>query len=204
MSQKTGWIVAGVLFVVFVVLSFTLAQRSGEATRVPVFLPLMSDTGGEAPPPGPPPESPSATPTGPPPPSPAPTSSGPNTELAGVETMEILQQTGRLAATVSIEDFIRGLILLEQEGGKLALTPEQKAKLLPIVKRAFERRRDLLTTHQKIRELESELPEVAAAAARNLTPDQRRLIRERRDVTSIQGVEDPYWENLIARLETSR
>ena len=207
MSEKLGWTLAGVLFAIFVVLSFVLARTETPTTRVPVFLPLMSDSGGGPPPPGPGPAPglPGDTPTGPPPsPTAAPQvtqATQPNTELAGVESMEILRQTGRLAATVSIEDFARGLLMLEEEGGELALTDEQKMKLQPIIKRAYERRAHLMGQQIAISEHEVRLPEEAAEAAEILKPKQRRAIRKRRDITSVEGVEDEYWEDLVDRLE---
>jgi hypothetical protein len=187
-SEKIGWSLALVLVLVCGALSLHLIGAAGRSARVPVFMPLVTDSGepNQPPPPG------EAEP--PTPPEPA------DLELAGVETMTILGQAGRLGPTVSLEDLVRGLLFLEEQGGELALSPAQKKALAPLVEQAFAHRRELLETQEEIRALEKRLPQQAAQAMRVLTDDQARRLREGRDVISLAQFEDPYWQELLGKL----
>lgn len=188
MNEKLGWTLAAVLLVVCAAFSFYLVHVAGQGSRVPVFMPLVVDDGASGPPPPPP--------DGAIPPPPA------GLETAGVETMTILRQAGRLGPTVSLEDFIRGLLLLEEEGGELGLMPAQRQRLKPLVRQAFERRRELLATQDKIRALETELPATAADVMGELSDQQRERLRATRDDVSLKRFEDPYWEALLAKWES--
>jgi len=190
-NEKLGWALAAVLVIVCAAFSFYLVHLAGQSARVPVFMPLVVDGGTSEPPP--PPEGP--------PPLAGAIPPAESLESAGVETMTILRQAGRLGPTVSLEDFVRGLLLLEEEGGERALTPAQRKTLAPLVRHAFERRRELLAAQEKIRELEKTLPQAAAAAMGRLTAAQQSRLRATRDDVSLSRFEDPYWETLLAKWE---
>ena len=198
MSTKVGWCVALTLFVVFVTMSFYLNHMASRSRQVPVFMPLIVD-GGAAPQGGP---------DSPPPPIPgedAPKAAGKrqDLELAGVETMMILQKAGRLGPTVSIEDFVRGLLWLSKEGGEHELTKAQKEKLLPVIKDAYNKRLQLLTIYDEILKLENDLPAQAIQAAEKLSDLQIETIKNARDKISLLGFENDYWLELIAYLESA-
>ncbi|MDP8225346.1 MAG: hypothetical protein P9L99_18435 [Candidatus Lernaella stagnicola] len=184
MNDKLGWTLAAVLLVICAAFSFFLIHRAADQARVPVFMPLVVDQG------APPPEADT---------SPGPDAPPPNLENAGVESMTILQQAGRLGPTVSLEDFVRGLIFLDEQQGELGLTKEQKARLLPILGRAMERRGELLAIEEKIRELESALPAQAEHAAAVLTPKQIEKMVDGRDEISIRHFENTYWTLVMAK-----
>jgi len=210
--EKVGWRLAIILLALCAFLGLHLLERAQRVSRVPVFMPMV-DTGGPAP--GPAPDAPAAA-NAPPPPAP-PTNGGltpadappaparppddAGAELAGVETINILRQAGRLGPTVSLEDRGRGLLLLQSESGAPALSARQKAQLLPILQRAYERRGELLNIEQEIRDLEQQLPQQAAAVLEQLRDDQREFIRRSRDDISLMNFEDPYWRELLAALE---
>lgn len=211
--ERFGWRLAIVLLVICTFLGFHLLERAQQSARVPVFMPMVDAA---APAPGPAPDAPAAATPQPAPPAagdrtmtppdapPAPTRPPDNAslELAGVETMNILRQAGRLGPTVSLEDLVRGLLLLESESGAPALSERQKKRLLPIVRRAFERRGELLEIEREIRALEEQLPRQAAAVLEQLLPAQRDAIRRSRDEVSLAEFEDPYWRELLAALES--
>ena len=81
------------------------------------------------------------------------------------------------------------------------LTTEQKRRLLPILREAFERRQQLLAIQAEIIRLEQKLPPMALEASRQLTPQQKRQIAQSRDAVSLEQFENPYWQTLLAELE---
>ncbi len=208
MISKVGWIVAGIFFIIFVVMSFYLNHLSSLSRQVPVFMPLVVGGGDQSPgPPGSPPmpvepsHMPDSAMGAPPVDSPRPVKKQQDIEMAGVETATILHRAGRLGPTVSIEDFVRGLLLLSQESGELGLTKKQKEELRPIIQNAYDKRIKLLKISEEIQGITKELPEQAKQAAGKLTSTQIETIQHSRDKISILSFEDDYWRDLMASLD---
>lgn len=82
---------------------------------------------------------------------------------------------------ITTDDVIRGLNVLYEEDGELQLTPAQKEKLLPLVKRAAEGKKKLHNLRKEEELLQYSVMKKTADLFMALTPDQRAYIRSNRD-----------------------
>ena len=82
---------------------------------------------------------------------------------------------------ITTDDVIRGLNILYEEEGEFQLTPQQKEKLLPLVKKAAEGKERIHNLRKEEELLQYSVMKKTADLFMALTPDQRAYIRSNRD-----------------------
>jgi hypothetical protein len=105
-----------------------------------------------------------------------------------------------LGPTLNLEILIRGIYLLEQDEA-LKLTPRQARQVLPLIKQAQATREELRRSFTRISSNRQELLADGSLMAAVLTPRQLALLVRQRNLISVKGFEEPYWEILKNRLE---
>lgn len=118
----------------------------------------------------------------------------------GVQSAKILKNAGRIGSTISLEDIIRGILLLEKKNN-FPLSRRQKNKISAILEDAYKEREDLLQYSNEIREIEKEISVLGDKIYSFLTPEQKEYLIARRDRISLKEFEEPVWKELINLLE---
>lgn len=121
-------------------------------------------------------------------------------EKMGGQTAKILQKAGRIGPTISLEDMVRGILLLEKKKESV-LTQKQKNKILEILKSAYKEREELLSCQNEILSLQGEIPALGRKINDYLTPQQKNYINSNRDKISLKEFEESSWQELISALE---
>jgi hypothetical protein len=108
----------------------------------------------------------------------------------------------RLGTILTVEDVARGLLLmLEQAPPSESLSPEQRRRIAPLVRRAYELRQELLLTSRQAMVLESQAQILGRDVFVDLAPRQAAAITAGRDRISIGVVEERYWQALLDSIE---
>lgn len=83
-----------------------------------------------------------------------------------------------LGPTLTIEDVVRGLLVMEEHPEKgLALDPAQRRALAPLLEAAARERDEMLRLADQRRQAEAEQAALTARVLQSLTPDQRRALQ---------------------------
>lgn len=158
---------------IFLTQSWLILRRINNVRKVPVFIPLLV---------------------------PGENYSSFDLEKAGIQVSRLLENVGRIGPTISLEDMVRGILLLEKKG-ELSLNPRQKSKILAILMDAYKKREELLKCQGEILRLQREIPILGAGIYGYLTPEQKDYITINRDRISLKEFEESTWENLSSSLE---
>lgn len=158
---------------IFLIQSWVILERIGGTRKVPVFMPLLV---------------------------PGEDYSSYDLEKVGAQAARVLEKVGRIGPTISLEDMVRGTLLLEKRE-ELSLNAWQKYRISAILKNAYKKREELLKCQNEISKLEHEIPILGGRVYNLLTPEQKKYIFANRDKISLKEFEEPAWENLNDSLE---
>ena len=120
----------------------------------------------------------------------------PPRSLHGPQAVEraTLAKMEQLGTPLNVEDIIREL---HQNPDLLANNSTLKASVFPLLKRMQETQEKLLHSEERIQSIEEELNQLSLKMLTELSEEQKQELLERRNLDSVQKIEQKYWNELI-------
>lgn len=108
---------------------------------------------------------------------------------------------GIMGPTLTLEDVVRGLaILMENPDKRLALSPEQKKKILKLVAEASKEREEIIAYSREIARTEDSIKSASRKIFDILNGEQKDFIKSKMSDLDAEKIPESSWENLYEYL----